>query len=70
MLSFDVIDNGAQGQGCNALTFGNMYSRFIRPQQSQNALRVCKFRNKMADQQTGRSTSFKFNTLVNAYKRC
>ena len=36
MLSFD-----------NDLTFGN--NRFIW-QQSQNALRVCKFRNKMADQ--------------------
>ena len=37
MLSFD-----------NDLTFGN--NRFIWQQQSQNALRVCKFRNKMADQ--------------------
>ena len=38
MLSFD-----------NDLTFGN--NRFIWQQQSQNALRVCKFRNKMVDQQ-------------------
>jgi hypothetical protein len=37
MLTFD-----------NDLTFGN--SRFIWQQESQNALRVCKFRNKMADQ--------------------
>jgi hypothetical protein len=37
MLSFD-----------NVLAFGN--NRFIWQQQSQNALRVCKFKNKMADQ--------------------
>ena len=37
MLSFDID-----------LTFGN--NRFIWQHQSQNALRVCKFRNKMADQ--------------------
>jgi hypothetical protein len=36
MLSFD-----------HHLTFGN--NRFIWQQQSLNALRVCKFRNKMAD---------------------
>jgi hypothetical protein len=38
MLSFD-----------NDLTFGN--NRFIWQQQSQNALRVSKFGNKMVDQQ-------------------
>jgi hypothetical protein len=37
MLSFD-----------NELTFGN--NRFIWQHKSQNALRVCKFKNKMANQ--------------------